>query len=242
MNATGNRPLAALAIGDVRSQGLSARVAKPSDSSNGIGVLVLPGVSGVDGTIDRALGSLVQAGFIALAWDPFYAYDAGMDVKEKARIAYTIQQDAEVLKEHRHWVGYMQHELGCARVAALGFCMGGRMSLLLAAQDGRIATVVAFYPTLRHPKPAVVVDPVPLMAQVRCAVQVHYPGKDTTTSHASFNSLRTALEARTSGLTSVYFYPEAHHAFLSRAGDKEHPDAAASALAWPATLSFLSTA
>jgi carboxymethylenebutenolidase len=227
---------------DISSEGLPARLARPMETPNGTGVLLLPGVSGLDDTIDAVLAQLSEAGFTAIAWDPFHAYDRGMDVKEKARIAYNVQQDAEVVKEHKHWTGYLQQELGLDRIATLGFCMGGRQSLLLAAQDARIAAAVAFYPTLRDPKPAVVVDPVPLMGQLSCPVQVHYPGRDATTSQASFGRLRAALETRDSGLTSVNFYPQASHGFYARAGEQGHPDAAASALAWPATLTFLRTA
>jgi dienelactone hydrolase len=191
--------------------------------------------------MSTVLTQLGEAGLMALAWDPFSAYDAGIDQKEKARIADNVQQDALVLNEHKHWVGYLQKELGLARIAALGFCRGGRMSLLLAAQDTRIAAVAAYYPTLREPKPALVVDPVPLMGKLTCPVQVHYAGKDVLTSHASFGRLRAALEARESGLTSTYFHPQAGHGFLSRAGEKG-PDGAASAFAWPATIAFLKAA
>jgi carboxymethylenebutenolidase len=218
------------------------RLGQPRGIPNGVGVLVLPGVSGIDAVIDRVLTDLAGAGFCAVAWDPFQSYDPAMDLKEKARIAYTVQLDADVLEQHSAWARHIDQALGLRRIAVLGFCMGGRMALLLAAQDSRIGAAVAFYPTLRDPKPAVVIDPVPLMAQVRCPVQLHYPGKDAATSRANFNALRTALEARSSGLTSVFFHPAASHAFLSRAGESDHPDGAASALSWPAALSFLATA
>jgi len=228
---------------DITSEGLRGRLAQPSRTTEArVGVLVLPSVSGLAGNMSTVLAQLAEAGFLAVAWDPFWAYDTDIDQKEKARIAENVQQDALVVNEHKHWVGYMQKDLGVARIGALGFCMGGRMSLLLAAQDTRIAAVAAYYPTLREPKPALVVDPVPLMGKVTCPVQVHYPGKDVLTSHASFGRLRAALEARESGLTSTCFHPHAGHGFLSRANEKGHPDAAASAFAWPATLSFLKAA
>jgi carboxymethylenebutenolidase len=228
---------------DITREGLRARLAQPDHAMRAsVGVFVLPSVSGLAGNTSTVLTQLGEAGLPALAWDPFSAYDAGIDQKEKARIADTVQQDAVVVNEHKHWIGYMQKELGLGRVAALGFCMGGRMSLLLAAQDARIAAVAAYYPTLRVPKPAPVVDPVPLLGKLACPVQVHYPGSDALTSHASFARLRAALEARESGLTSTYFHPHAGHGFLSRSNEKGHPDAAASALAWPATVSFLKAA
>ena len=204
------------------------------------GVLVLPSVSGLPG-VAKVLAQLADAGFLALAWDPYSAYDAGIEQKEKVRIADTVQQDALVLNEHKHWVGYMQEAHRVARVGTLGFCMGGRMSLLLGAQDLRIAAVAAYYPTLRDPKPERVIDPVPLVAGLACPVQIHYPGSDVLTSHASFGRLRAALEARESGLTSTFFHPKAGHGFLSRAGESG-PDGVASALAWPATVAFLKAA
>src|SRR5687768_16681712 len=119
---------------DVTAEGLRGRIAFP-DQKSGRGVLVLPAVSGLAGNMNRVLSDLAAAGFTALAWDPFSAYDASIEEPEKARIANNIQQDALVLNEHKQWVSYMQKELGVTRIGTLGFCMGARMSLLLAAQD-----------------------------------------------------------------------------------------------------------
>ena len=225
---------------DVVSEGLRARIALPDRKTNR-GVLVLPAVSGLAG-VNRALGDLAAAGFTALAWDPFSAYDAGIDENEKGRIANNVQQDAQVLNDHKHWAGYMQKELGLARISTMGFCMGGRMSILLAAQDPRIVSAVAFYPTMRDPLPALVVDPVPLVSKTKAHIQVHCPGKDALTPHANFHRLQAALEARESGATSIYWHPLAGHGFLSRQDEKGHPDADASAIAWPAAVAFLQSA
>jgi carboxymethylenebutenolidase len=225
---------------DIASEGLKARLALPHGKAH-VGVLVLPSVAGLGGHTNTTLTELASAGFLALAWDAFGAYDLGIDQKEKARIAESVQQDAAVVEEHRHWVGYLQKEFQLVRIGTLGFCRGGRMSLLLAAQDPRIAAAVAYYPTLRDPKPALVVDPVPLVGKVSCPVQIHYPGSDELTSQASFGRLRAALETRKSGATSTYFHPGAGHGFISRAS-QPGPDAAACVIAWPATVAFLKAA
>jgi dienelactone hydrolase len=216
---------------DITSEGLRGRLALPDHAMKaGIGVLVLPSVSGLAG-MTAVLTQLGEAGLPALAWDPFSTYDAGIDQKEKARIAEQVQQDAVVVNEHKHWVGYMQKELGLARIAALGFCMGGRM-LLLAAQDTRIAAVAAYYPTLRG-------DPRWWSTPCR-SWAAHLPGAgalsaDALTSHAS-RALRAALEAgnREHRLISTRTRATA----LSRAGERPS-GAAAGAIRLASDLSFL---
>jgi carboxymethylenebutenolidase len=223
---------------DVTSEGLRARLAL-AEPPGSAGVLVLPAVSGLAGNIGKLLAGLAGAGLNALAWDPFSAHPADIALADKQKITETEQRDELAQREHSHWVDYLREERGLETVGVLGFCMGGRMSVLLAAADRRIASCVAYYPTLRDPQPANVLDPVPRAAKIACPVQIHYPGKDHLTSQASFGRLRTALEARTAAATAIYFHPQATHGFLSRAGEAGHPDAAAGALSWPATLAFL---
>lgn len=222
---------------DVTSDGLRARLALPGQRT-GAGVLILPAVSGLAGNTGKVLTELADIGLTALAWDPYSGHPADLALADKQKIAETEMRDERVQREHSHWVDYLREELGCASVAVLGFCMGGRMGVLLAAADRRIGACVAYYPTLRDPQPANVLDPVPRATKIACPVQIHYPGKDHLTSHESFGRLRAALEARTAATTAIYFHPQATHGFLSRAEEKDHPDAAASALSWPATLAF----
>jgi len=226
---------------DITSGGLRARLALPQHPCDA-GVLVLPSALGLGAMINRILTELANAGLAALAWDPFSAYDPIMSQEQKSKITETVQRDKIVLREHAHWLDHLQEQFGAKNCATLGFCMGGRMSLHLAAMDARVKAAVAFYPTLRDPRPENMVDLVPLTDRIACPVLVHYPGQDHLTSRDSFDQLRAALEGRRGPApTMAFFHPHARHGFMNQANKAGGPDAAATAIAWPPTLIFLRT-
>jgi carboxymethylenebutenolidase len=211
------------------------RVARASSRE---AVLLIPSAMGLNAFVDEKLIELAQAGFTALAWDPFYKYP---DLPAEKRSAHTdtVQQDAAVQKEHVRWLDYLKDEAGMERIGVLGFCMGARMSLALPAADARVDAAVSYYPTIRDPKPANVLDLLASAASIPCPVLVHYPGLDHLTSHTSFHKLRAALESRKDAGTFVHFHPRAHHGFQSKTSEENRDDYAAGLLAWPATLAFL---
>jgi carboxymethylenebutenolidase len=228
-------------IKDMTRDGLHARVAVP-DGKSRFGVLLIPSAAGLNPFVDKVLAQLADEGFTALAWNPFTAYP-DLPPKERSRISETVLQDTDALREQGRWVDCLAGEMGAESIASIGFCMGGRMSLLLAAGDARIRAAVAYYPTMRDPRPANAVDPVGPAARIACPVQVHYPGLDHLTSRASFHRLRDALEARPAPAPSfMQVYPKAHHGFQSKTAEEDKDDAAAGAIAWPATLAFLHSA
>jgi carboxymethylenebutenolidase len=228
-------------LNDLSFGGLRARIAMPVAQAEAA-LLVLPSAMGLGTALDATLTSLMGTGLAVLAWDPFSAYPDDLPREERMRMSESVIEDEKVLREHRRCVDYLSSEMGMKRIGVIGFCMGGRMALRLASADERLGAVVAFYPTMREPRPANALDPVPAMASVRCPVQVHAPGRDQLTSRDAFAKLRASLDARDSAPTHFCFYPHATHGFLGRSPKDNAADAAASALAWPSALAFLKAA
>jgi len=227
---------------DIIINGLRARIALPGQKA-GRAVLILPSAAGIGKTVKNVMSDLTDAGVAALAWDPFAGYEPDMSQEQKSKIADTVQRDEVIVRQHMGCIDYLQHEFGTKQIATLGFCMGGRMSLYLAAMDTRIRAVAAFYPTLRDPRPDNMIDPVPLAGQISCPVFVHYPGRDHLTSAVSFQRLRAALEQRNGPAATVAFlHPHAGHGFMNQPHEGGGPDADASSVAWPPTLAFLKSA
>ncbi|MFM9970062.1 MAG: dienelactone hydrolase family protein [Burkholderiales bacterium] len=234
--------MAKIIIKDIHRKGLHARYAKPWGKCKA-GVLLLPSAFGFGPGVDEQLAHLAQAGLAALAWNPYSAYDANLPREERSRISETVLMDADCLREQSSWIDYMMDNLSLPNVGLLGFCMGGRMAMLLAAEDSRIKAVSAFYPTMRDPRPANAIDLPPVADKIICPVQVHYPGKDHLTSYASLQRLRTALDARTSTQpAAILHYPQGTHGFLGKTKEASPQDFASGLTSWPVTTAFFNAA
>jgi carboxymethylenebutenolidase len=234
--------MATITIKDIHRKKLHARFAKPWGKCSA-GVLLLPSAFGFGPGVDDQLTHLAEAGLAALAWNPYSAYDANLPREERSRISETVLMDADCLKEQSLWIGYMIEKLAMPNIGVLGFCMGGRMALLLAAQDSRVKAVSAFYPTMRDPRPANAIDLPPVADKIACPVQVHYPGKDHLTSHASLQRLRAALDARQSTApAAVLHYPQGTHGFLGKTREASPADYESGLTSWPVTTAFFNAA
>jgi carboxymethylenebutenolidase len=128
--------------------------------------------------------------------------------------------------------------LSLKKVAAVGFCLGGRYALLLGTADRRLSGLVSYYPTIDTPRlESQEVDVVERASDIACPAHLIVPGNDHITSRDVFQALQAKLQSR-SQPTSIQFFPEAEHAFLQphRTGSA---NAQAIGLAKPAALAFL---
>jgi carboxymethylenebutenolidase len=225
-------------IKEITKRKLNARYAKPWGKCDH-GVLLLPSAVGFGPQVDDQLTRLAEAGLAALAWNPFSAHDPALSREERTKLSETALQDNDCLREQASWLDYMYGTLKLSKVGVLGFCMGGRMALLLAAADDRVKAAAAFYPTMRDPRPANANDLPAVAHQIRCPVQVHYPGKDHLTSYATLQRFREALDKRTSvAPASVVFYPHGTHGFLGKSRETSPADYESGLTAWPLTTAF----
>ena len=80
-------------------------------------------------------------------------------------------------------------------VAVLGFCLGGRYAILLAARDKRLFACVPYYPSIRVPMgPNQTLDAVALAADIQCPVHLVHGTGDQVFLHPVFVQVRDALE------------------------------------------------
>ena len=223
--------------------GLRGYVARPERTSRA-GALVLPTIQGLEDHMEAVCGWLTSAGFTALVWDPFSAYDAAMPPAERFPIGRDKLEDAPAQREQLRWVDYMHGQLGLAKVGVIGFCLGGRMAFTLCAAEPRLKACVAYHPSIELPYPARHLDAIAAAREVRCPVQVLYPGRDQITHRPVFEALRDALESRPAP-SAIHVYPDADHGFtegfniVSKVDRSKNPaNVAAKALAWPQTVAL----
>lgn len=198
------------------------------------GVLLLPTNAGPDRHNRKSAQLLAEAGLTTLLWDPYPGHELPPP-DERSKLSAAIDEDWAI-QGQSHWLTYMASELGVERAGCLGFCMGGRMSLVLAAKDHRLAALVAYYPTIRRPQPPTQkYDALALAGEIRCPTTVVCPGQDHITTQDVYADLRQALSQREQP-TTAQIYPDAGHGFI-QAGKPEP----AVRTSWPQSVAFLTS-
>jgi carboxymethylenebutenolidase len=216
----------------VLGSGAPAELVVPAMPSRGL--VVAPDIMGLRPLYDDLCDRLAaEQGWAVAAPEPF-PHHAGVAVEERLELARTLRDEAQV-GDLVLAAEELRTRTGVARVAVLGFCIGG-MYALKAAATGAFDRSVSFYGMIRLPESfrgpgqgeplellAAAAAPVPILALVG--------GRDAYTPPADVD----ALEA--TGATVVR-YPEADHGFVHDPARPTHrPDDAADA--WRRTLVFL---
>jgi carboxymethylenebutenolidase len=221
-------------------KGLNVYIAR-SGSATDAGVLLIPAATGIAPYLKRCADDLANEGLTALAWDQFHGRDVtGLGWPELGPLLQAID-DATALKELESLLDYLLSEFSLKRVGVIGWCFGGRLALVLAARDQRVAACVAYHPSVRVARgPNQTEDAVALAREIECPVEWVHPGNDQVITGDLFPAIRDALSGREKGATSISIYPGADHGFIER----QNTDAnrIASKLAWPQTIAFFKAA
>jgi carboxymethylenebutenolidase len=228
----------AIKTSDVTCGTVPAYYAQPERPSCEGGVLVLPSIHGRERYVMEYVHTLAEAGFPTLLWDTFPGMGEAPTREERHARGATLT-DAGSLAQMVRCVDAMLGELGLAKVAALGFCLGGRYALLLAANEKRLSAVVPFYPSIEAPRlPSQERDVVAEAVNITCPVHLIAPGNDHITSREVFLALQANLQRR-SAPTSIQYFPEAEHAFLQAERRSRPANTQAAALSRSGARAFL---
>ena len=223
----------------VRVGDLSAYLARPTTGSTS-GMLLLPMVTGIGEQVRAWADELAERGFTALAWDVFHGISTDNTPREELAAKVGELRDEQAIAEQTALLDHLLGELGCTTAGVMGWCLGGRFALLLAAREPRLSGVVAYHPTVRIPAPPNHdLDAVELAQRITAPVVLIYPEADTIVSREAFDGLQTALHSRSEGATFTQFFPGAEHGFSNAARHGNPVNAEAYALSWPQTLAFL---
>ena len=203
------------------------------------GVLVLPTITGVDASMKALAQELAGTGITAMVWDPF-AEDTSNPSDLPGFMARAGKLRDDLVDTHMSaCLDHMLNALRLPSVAVLGFCLGGRHGLLLAAHDKRLAALVAFYPSVRVPMMANQSrDAIALAPQIACPVQLVQAGADEVILFPTFLKLREALEGRKVA-TLAQVHPGAVHSFRRGDFQSDPANATATKISWPPALAFL---
>jgi carboxymethylenebutenolidase len=217
-----------------RDGAFGAYIARPK-ASPASAVVVLQEVFGVNADIRKTCDELAEQGFMAVAPDLFWRQEPGVDLTVTSEAdwqhglrlyqAYDRDAGARDVKETVNAVAKLPECTG--RVAVLGYCLGGLMTFLTAVRYGVDAAVV--YHGGDTEKYLGEID------GLHAPMLVHLAEEDEFISKAAQAAIKAALAKKPN--TTVYSYPDQHHAFARHNGAHYNP--AAATLANVRTSEFL---
>jgi carboxymethylenebutenolidase len=223
--------------GDLR---IPAYRAKPESGTAFPTVLVVQEIFGIHEHIKDLCRRLAKSGYLAVA--P-YLYTREGDVSNLEGIQEIYGKvvsrvpDAQVMTDLDATVDWAAKDGGdVSRLAATGFCWGGRIVWLYAAHNPSLKAGAAWYGRLAgatselQPK-----NPVDIAGDLKASVAGFYGGKDAGISLESVEQMRMLIEAAKKP-SEINLYPEAQHGF--NADYRPSYDPAAAKDAWAKMLAF----
>lgn len=196
-----------------------AYFAAPTGKTNLPVVLVVQEIFGIHEYIADTCRRFAKAGYLAIAPELYARQGDPAKYAETAKLMAEVVSkvpDAQVMADLDgavKWAGAQGGDL--ARVAITGFCWGGRITWLYAAQ-GPVKAAVAWYGRLvgantdLTPK-----NPIDLAAVMRAPVLGLYGEKDGGIPLDTIDKMKAALASGTAASKAAQFvvYPDAPHAF-----------------------------
>ena len=206
------------------------------DGGHGPGVVVLQEWWGLVPQIKGVCDRLASEGFVALAPDLYHGEMAEHTEMDRAGELMTSLPPDRAARDMSAAVDHLlslDTTTGDA-VGVTGCCMGGMLTLLIAAQEGdRVAAAAPFYG-------APLGDSAPDWSGLTAAVEGHLAENDDFFPPEAINAL--GAELRGAGRDVVFHvYEGTGHGFANEENPLGTWDEAAAAMAWARTVTFLGT-
>jgi carboxymethylenebutenolidase len=199
-------------------------LATPENASGAPGVVVIQEWWGQNPQIKTTADKLAEAGFRALVPDLYRGKVAASRAEASHMMSSLNFVDAGE-QDVRGAVKYLKADSG--KVAVMGFCMGGALTIIGAVKVPEMDAGACFYGI----PPAAVADP----GKISIPMIFHFANKDDWCTPQAVDGLEATLAASNSA-HAIHRY-EAEHAFMNEARPEVY-DAAAAKLAWDRTLEF----
>jgi len=193
-------------------------LATPEGDGKHPAVLVIQGMHGAESFEMHVAERFADQGYVAAVPDLFHRgphcfTPAELNTRRRALT------DAQKTSDVNATIDYLQG-LSCVqsdqKMGILGFCMGGRMSYLMAATSPIIGVAADFYGggvPVGDGGPS----PLSLTANIRCPVIIFDGDQDTRPSPEEV--MNTAAELEKHGVIhEVHIYPGVNHAYMSAEG------------------------
>ena len=211
----------------------SGYLVKPS-SGSGPGILVVQEWWGLDSGIKEMADRLGAAGFVALAPDLYHGELAAHDEMDKAgHLMQTLPPD-RAGRDMSGAVDYLSDHpaVTTKSIGVVGFCMGGMLAFLIAAnRPDKVTAVVPFYGFPQG-------ETEPDWSKLTAAVSGHMAENDDFFPPAAARALEAKLKGMGKDVT-LTVHPGTGHAFMAPHNALGTLNAELAAQIWPKVTSFL---
>lgn len=205
-------------------------------AGRGPGVLIVQEIFGVNGHIRSVAEQYALAGYVALAPDMFWRSerrvelgyegadrDKGVALLKSTDIDRTVADLGAAVRAMK-----ARKELA-GPVAAIGYCVGGRLAYLMATQ-GMIDAAVAYYG-------GGIQNLLDRAGKIHAPILFHFGDQDGSIPLEAVHQIQVRFAGKPSA--ELHVYPGAGHGF--NCTDRASYDQRASALALGCTMTFLAT-
>ena len=196
----------------------------PSAGEKAPGVVIIQEWWGLNDQIKGVANRLAEIQYRALVPD-LYKGTVTLEVAEAEHLMGNLDFGDAATQEIRGAVQYLKEN--SPKVAVLGFCMGGALSIITAVHVKEANAVVCWYGI----PPEEAADP----STIKIPLQGHFAQEDEFFPPTQVDALEARLK-KGNATYEIYRY-QAKHAFGNETGDNHDPEA--TKLAWPRTVDFL---
>jgi carboxymethylenebutenolidase len=216
--------------------GMPAFVARPEGGGPRPAVLVIQEAFGLNGHIRDVTQRIAGEGYVALAPDLYWRGGKGRtvayeDLGEAIGIMQTLK-DGEIVTDVGNAIAYLEKQpsVRADRIGITGFCMGGRVSYLVACElSDKIRAAVPFYGGG---------IPIDKTAKLKAPVLAFFGETDSFIPLEFVEQLRAEV-ANQKKQVEVVVYPGAGHGFFCN--ERSSYDAKSAADAWQRLKTFFAT-
>jgi len=201
---------------------------------SGPGVLVIQEWWGLDSGIKEMADRLGTAGFVALAPDLYHGELAGHTEMDKAAKLMQSMPPDRAGRDMSGAIDYLASNpaVTSSELGVVGFCMGGMLSFLIAAnRPDKVKAVVPFYGFPQG-------NAEPDWSKLTAKVQGHMAEKDDYFPPAAAHALEAKLRGMGKDVT-LTVHPGTGHAFMAPHNALGTLNAEVAAKIWPQVVSFL---
>jgi carboxymethylenebutenolidase len=208
-----------------------AYVARPGGTPKA-SIVGIQEIFGVNAVMRGKADWLAREGFLAIAPDLFWRLGKDIDITDQSEAEWAQAFDyfkrfdvAAGVRDIQATIAHVRG-MGCTKVGAVGYCLGGLLAYLTAARTDADASVGYYGVNI----PAFVGE----AANIKQPLMLHIAGKDGFVDAAAQAAMHAGLGGNAK--VTLHTYAEQDHAFTREGG--KHYDAAAAKVADDRTLAF----